>query len=63
MPIDAKLRWLKTDDLPQVAKRFAEFCKEDIKQYEDDDTFDADIYQDAIKLVLEKLNNKGQSKA
>ena len=58
MSIDSQLRWLKTDDLPQVAKRFAEFCKEDIKQYKDDESFDADVYQDAIKLVLEKLSNK-----
>ena len=63
MPIDTQLRWLKTDDLSQVAKRFAEFCKEDLKQYENDDAFDVDIYQDAIKLVLEKLNDKGHAKS
>lgn len=58
MPIETKLRWLKTDDLSQIAKRFAEFCKEDIKQYENVENFDIDIYQDAVKLVINKLNKK-----
>jgi len=58
MPIENKLRWLKTDDLSQIAKRFAEFCKEDIKQYEGVEDFDVDVYQDAVKLVINKLDKK-----
>lgn len=60
MPIDAQLRWLKTDNLSQVSKRFAEFCKNDIKQYESNDGFDPDIYQDAIKLIIEKFEDTRQ---
>lgn len=58
MPIENKLRWLKTDDLSQIAKRFAEFCKEYIKQYEGVEDFDVDVYQDAVKLVINKLDKK-----
>ena len=61
MPIDTQLRWLKTDNLSQVSKRFAEFCKHDIKQYENNNEFDAGVYQDAIKLVIDKLEKTRQS--
>ena len=60
MPLDTQLRWLKTDNLSQVSTRFVEFCKNDIKQYEGDDTFDGDIYQDAIRLVIKKLEESRQ---
>lgn len=61
MPIDTELRWLKTDNLSQLSKRFTEFCKNDIKQYEGDDAFDVAVYQDAIKLVIEKLEKTRQT--
>ena len=63
MPIENELRWLKTDNLSQVAKRFAEFCKDDIKQYENNDSFEVDIYQDAVKQVIDKLNTKATDRA
>lgn len=62
MPIDTQLRQLKTDNLSQVSKRFVDFCKNDIKQYEGDDAFDGDIYQDAIKLIINKLEDVHQPK-
>jgi len=62
MPINTQLRWLKTDNLSQVSKRFVEFCKRDIEQYADDDNFDPDIYQDAIKLIIKKLEKTRQAR-
>lgn len=58
MPIDTQLRWLKIDNLSPTARRFAEFCKTDIQQYKDDDEFDLDIYQDAVRFVVQKLHQK-----
>ena len=56
MSINTHLRWLKTENLSPVAKRFAEFCKTDIIQYEDDENFELDIYQDAVKFVVTRLH-------
>ena len=56
MSAELELRWLKTDTQKGAAKRFAEFCKEDIKLQSDMDGFDIDKYQDAVKIVLEKLS-------
>jgi hypothetical protein len=58
MPIDTHLRWLKTEDLSPVAKRFATFCKDDIEQYKNDKNFELDIYQDAIRFVVKRLHQK-----
>ncbi len=51
-----ELRWLKANDFKGAAKRFAVFCKEDIKLQADSEQFSPDVYQDAIKLVLSKLD-------
>ena len=58
MPIDTHLRWLKTENLSPVAKRFAEFCKTDITQHENDENFELDVYQDAIKFVVARLHQE-----
>ena len=53
------LRWLKEDELTtKVARRFAEFCEEDIEQRSNVDTFDAEVYEEAVKLVIDKLEEK-----
>lgn len=53
------LRWLKEDELTtKVAKRFASFCEEDIEQRAKDEAFDADVYEAAVRLVLDKLEDK-----
>ena len=57
MSAELELRWLKTDRVKGAAKRFAEFCKEDVKTESEDADFDIDKYQDAIKIVLEKLDD------
>jgi hypothetical protein len=54
---ELELRWLKTDRVRGAAKRFAEFCKEDVKSQSEAEDFDIDKYQDAIKIVLEKLDD------
>jgi len=56
MASELELRWLKTNDFKGAAKRFAVFCKEDIKSQADSEQFRPDVYQDAIKLVLSKLD-------
>ena len=57
MSAELELRWLKTDRVRGAAKRFAEFCKEDVKVQSVNADFDIDKYEDAIKLVLEKLDD------
>lgn len=55
------LRWLKTDDLQtEVAKKFITFCKEDIDTRSKQEGFEADIYEDAVKLIIEKLEGKDE---
>ena len=55
------LRWLKEDELTtKVAKRFAKFCEEDIEQRSNADTFDAEVYEKAVKLVIDRLEGKNK---
>ena len=56
MASELELRWLKVDDLTGAAKHFALFCKEDIQTQSDQKEFDLNVYQDAVKLVLSKLD-------
>ena len=51
------LKWLNTDATKGAVKRFSEFCKEDIKEQSKLDGFDIDKYEEAIKLVIEKLDD------
>lgn len=57
MASELELRWLNTQELKGAAKRFSVFCKEDIKSHADSDDFDLSIYQDAVKLILSKLDH------
>ncbi len=56
MAAELELRWLKTEDTQGAVKRFAEFCKDDIREQSKLDNFDVDKYQEAVKVVLEKLD-------
>ncbi len=56
------LRWLKEDELTtKVARRFVAFCDEDVEQQASMDNFDASIYEDAMKLILDRLENPDKS--
>lgn len=57
MSAELELRWLKTEDVKGAVKRFAEFCKEDVRQQANQEGFDLAKYQDAVKLVMHKLDN------
>lgn len=57
MSAELELRWLKTQNTKGAVKRFAEFCKDDIKEQSKQDDFDLSKYQDAVKLVIRKLDN------
>ncbi len=56
MSADLELRWLKTGTVKGAVKRFSEFCKEDIRQQSKEEGFDIKKYQDAVKLVVQKLD-------
>lgn len=56
MSAELELRWLKTDSVRGAVRRFAEFCKEDIKEQSKNDDFDLEKYQDAVKLIIKKLD-------
>lgn len=48
--------WLDKNSLKSVAaRRFAEFCKQDILNNDDPDDPDNDLYREAAKLVLQRL--------
>ena len=57
MSAELEMRWLKTESVRGAARRFANFCKEDVREQAKLDGFDIDKYQDAVKLVLEKLDD------
>lgn len=57
MSAELELRWLKTEHLSGTVKRFAEFCKDDVKKQSQQSDFDLPVYQDAIKQVIEKLDD------
>lgn len=57
MSAELELRWLKTESVKGAVKRFAEFCKEDVREQANLEGFDLDKYQDAVKMVMHKLDN------
>jgi len=57
MAAELELRWLKTESVRGAARRFAKFCKEDVKKQSEVEGFDIEKYQDAVKLVLDKLDD------
>jgi len=68
MSANMDLRWLKPSMFQGTTKRFAEFCKTDIKQQAEQETdFDVETYHQATKLIINKLQdisdsrNKGNS--
>jgi hypothetical protein len=57
MSAELELRWLKTESVRGAARRFASFCKEDVREQAKLEDFDIEKYQDAVKMVLEKLDD------
>ncbi|MEE9326747.1 MAG: hypothetical protein V3U71_05575 [Cocleimonas sp.] len=57
MSAELELRWLKTDQVRGAAKRFVKFCKDDVKTQAELEDFDINKYQDAVKLVIHKLDD------
>ncbi|PID45984.1 MAG: hypothetical protein CSB47_06675 [Proteobacteria bacterium] len=56
MSANTDLRWLKPSEFKGAARRFAKFCKTDVKhQAELDSDFDIESYVAASKLILSKL--------
>ena len=62
MAAELELRWLKTENIEGAVQRFAKFCKDDIREQSQEEDFDLDKYQEAVKLVLEKLDKKDSVK-
>lgn len=56
MSAELELRWLKTESVEGAVKRFAEFCKDDVREQSKQKDFDIDKYQEGVKLVLQKLD-------
>ncbi|MEE9304404.1 MAG: hypothetical protein V3U84_11575 [Thiotrichaceae bacterium] len=53
------LRWLDEEGLTtKIAKRFVAFCDEDVEQRTRAENFDASIYEDAMKLVINHFEGK-----
>ena len=57
MSAELELRWLKTESVRGAARRFADFCKKDVRTQSELEDFDIDKYQSAVKLVLQKLDD------
>lgn len=48
--------WLDQNNLKSVAaRRFAEFCRQDIEAYDDPDDPDKALYQEASMLILHRI--------
>jgi len=63
MSAKMELRWLKEDNYQGASRRFVKFCKKDISQQaQKDDSFDFEIYEASIRLILEKLDKAEQKK-
>lgn len=62
MVAELELRWLKTEHTQGAVKRFAEFCKDDIREQSKLEDFDVDKYQEGVKVVLEKLDRNASVK-
>lgn len=54
-------KWLDEDTLStNVARRFAEFCKEDIQELEKLGILEPEIYEEAVKRIIEEFESKGE---
>jgi hypothetical protein len=62
MSAELELRWLKTENVEGAVQRFAKFCKDDIKEQSKKADFDLANYQEAVKLVLQKLDKTNSVK-
>lgn len=54
-------KWLDEDTLStNVAKRFAGFCKEDIQDLEKLGILEPEIYEAAVKRIIEQFESEGK---
>lgn len=50
------LRWLNKENLStKIAQRFVSFCEDDLDKRSQLDGFNVELYTDAMKLVIGKL--------
>ncbi len=56
MSADTEYQWLETESKEGAVKRFSEFCKKDIAEQSKEDDFDLGKYQEAVQLLLKKLD-------
>lgn len=50
--------WLDNNSLRSVAaRRFAEFCKQDILAYDDADDPDKTLYRDAANMIIQRIES------
>lgn len=62
MSANKDLRWLTAPGLTGPAKRFAAFCLTDVRQQsKTNPEFDRELYNDAAKLIIEKLQSSTSS--
>jgi len=57
MSAKLELRWLNIKKTKGAAKRFAEFCKKDVQYQAQQNDFNLEKYQDAVRLIIRKLDN------
>ena len=51
-----ELDWLNKSSLKSAAaRRFTEFCKQDILTYDDPEDPDKKVYQEAAELILQRI--------
>lgn len=54
-------KWLDEDTLStNVARRFTEFCKEDMQDLEKLGILELEIYEEAVKRIIEQFESKGE---
>jgi acyl-homoserine lactone acylase PvdQ len=57
-----RAEWLNTSQLKSTAaRRFAEFCQQNFAATSNQAQFDAALYQEAAKLVIERLEQKAST--
>ena len=58
------LRWLNDEQVTtKIAQRFVEFCEEDVEQRANAEHFDASIYDDAVRKIIDRFEGKEETEA
>lgn len=54
-----RIAWLNPAQLKSItARRFAEFCQQNFAATSNQPNFDAELYQEATKMVIERLEQQ-----